>query len=379
MGHQAVYFPERMLGIGAQYYLLIYYGIVTFLSIMLFSQYENYSENRLDSETEHSQVGIMVFTFLMVFFIGLRPVSADYFVDMDTYDVTYNVMMGNDFIYLGGEGSNLLFDSLFGFMASMEIPSMYFFLVIAAIYFICISWACSLLFPNDRLTSILVYLSAFSTYAYATNGIKAGAAAALFLVALAFYQKREWFMVVLFALLSLGFHYSMMVPIAAFLVCLFVKNPRVFLGIWVASFFLSLFHVTFFQELFATIMNEHGAEYLLGGGGYVKEIFGGFRIDFVLYSIVPMVVGVIAIEKKKIESESYVFLLNLYTLINAVWLLCMYSDYTNRIAYLSWMLYPIVLIYPFLNEEWEGPKYKIFQWVAFGHLVFNLVMVFIYW
>ncbi len=368
-----------MLGIGAQYYLYIYYGIVTFLSILLFSQYENFSENRLDSETEHSPVAIMVFTLIMVFFIGLRPVSAEFFVDMDTYDVTYDVLKGNDFVYTGGDGSNLLFDSIFIFMASMGIPSTYFFLVIAAIYFICISLACSLLFPNDRMTSILVYLSAFSTYAYGTNGIKAGAAAALFLVALAFYQRREWLGVVIFALLSLGFHYSMIVPVAAFLVCLIIRNPKIFLIIWVASFFLSLFHITFFQELFATIMNEHGAEYLLGGGGYVKEIFGGFRIDFVVYSIIPMIVGVIAVEKKKIESEGYIFLLNLYTLTNAVWLLCMYSDYTNRIAYLSWMFYPVLLIYPFLNEEWEGPKYKIFQWVVFGHLIFNLIMVFIYW
>lgn len=57
----------------------------------------------------------------------------------------------------------------------------------------------------------------------------------------------------------------------------------------------------------------------------------------------------------------------------------MYSDYTNRIAYLSWFMYPIVLIYPFLNEEWEGPQYKYFQWVAYGHMAFNLFMAFIYW
>ncbi len=122
-----------MLGIGAQYYLYIYYGIVTFLSILLFSQYENFSENRLDSETEHSPVAIMVFTLIMVFFIGLRPVSAEFFVDMDTYDVTYDVLKGNDFVYTGGDGSNLLFDSIFIFMASVGIPSTYFFLVITAI------------------------------------------------------------------------------------------------------------------------------------------------------------------------------------------------------------------------------------------------------
>ena len=115
-------------------------------------------------------------------------------------------------------------------------------------------------------------------------------------------------------------------------------------------------------------------------GGYVKEDFlGGFRIDFVLYSAVPIVLGLIAIEKKFIVSEKYYFLLNLYTLVNALWLLCMYSDFTNRIAYLSWLLLPIVLIYPILNEEWEGAKYKLFQWVAYIHLAFNLFMVLIYW
>ena len=197
------------------------------------------------------------------------------------------------------------------------------------------------------------------------------------------YEKRQWVWSILLLAVSLGFHHAMILPTVAFAACLVVKNPRIYLIFWVLCLFVSLLRINFFQELLARFINEHGAEYLLGSlgaEGYVKEnVMGGFRIDFVLYSIIPMVIGLIALESKKIESKKYVFLLNLYTLTNAVWLLCIYSDFTNRIAYLSWMLYPIVLIYPFLNEEWEGQKYKLFQWAVYGHLAFNLFMELIYW
>ena len=369
-----------MFNLGPEYYSPIYYAVVTLLSILAFIRYGNYSNERSEEAPEEPVLGIALFTILLALFIGLRPVSGIYFVDMATYDEAYGVLKGHDFIYRPGPGSNLLFDSLFGYMASKDIPSTYFFLVIAAIYFIGISWACSLFFPKDKMSSILVYLSAFSTYAYGTNGIKAGAAAAFFLVALALYERRRWIGVIILLLISLGFHHAMILPLVAFVACVVVKNPRIYQVFWVVCFFVALFHITFFQELMAIFIDEQGAGYLLGEGGHVRtDLFGGFRIDFILYSVVPIVVGLIAIEKKRIESERYIFLLNLYTLINAVWLLCMYADFTNRIAYLSWMLFPIVLIYPFLNEDWEGPKYKVFQWVVYGHLVFNLFMVFIYW
>ena len=60
-------------------------------------------------------------------------------------------------------------------------------------------------------------------------------------------------------------------------------------------------------------------------------------------------------------------------------MLCMYANFTNRIAYLSWFLYPIVLIYPYLNEDWGVNKYKIFSMVVFLHLSFTLFMSVIYY
>ena len=77
-------------------------------------------------------------------------------------------------------------------------------------------------------------------------------------------------------------------------------------------------------------------------------------------------------------SGLYKDLLNLYLCTNGVWMLCMYANFTNRIAYLSWFLYPIVLIYPFLNEELGPQRYRQFSKVMLCHLAFTLFMAFIY-
>ena len=369
-----------MFGIAPQYYLPIYYGIVTILSLLVFSQYESYTNDRLTDAPNQRLLGVGLTTALMTLFIGLRPVSDESFVDMANYAALYDMIKGNSFSFISGPEFNFIFDNLLRFFASINLPAAIFFLTIAAIYFIGIAWACAAFFPKDRMAALLVYLSAFSTFAYGTTGIKAGAAASLFLVALAFYQKREWVWVILFAVISAGFHHSMIVPISAFAVCIVIKNPRVYFAFWVVCFFISLFHVTFFQELLGSLINDHDAEYLIGSGRFVKtEFLGGFRLDFVLYSAVPMVLGLVAVGDKRIDSDKYVFLLNLYTLINGLWLLCMYSDFTNRIAYLSWMLLPIVLVYPLLNEDWEGDRYRVFQWIAYAHLAFNLIMELFYW
>lgn len=368
-----------MFNIGAQYYSHIYTWLVVLLSLLVFSRYSSFSQSRLQGGKQQNSWGVILLTLFMVLFVGLRPISGKYFVDMGGYYQQYLTIHG-DFFLFEWDTDNKLFDNYFRFLASIEFPIELFFLSMAAIYFICMALACSSLFPKDKMAAFLVYLGAFSTFSYGTNGMKAGAAASLFLVALAMYENRKWFWTIAFILLSWGFHHSMIVPVAAFVVCLFVKNPKWYFAIWVFCFLCALFHVSAFQTLFAGFTDEHGAGYLLGEEEHIRHnILGGFRIDFIIYSAVPIVLGWIAVFKKRISSSNYLFLLNLYMLVNSVWLLCMYAEFTNRIAYLSWQLLPIVLIYPLLKEEWGSNQYKTFQWVAFGHLSFTLFMNYIYY
>ena len=160
----------------------------------------------------------------------------------------------------------------------------------------------------------------------------------------------------------------MALVIAAYALTLFVKNSKYYFVGWVICLIIAALHISYFQILFAGFTDEHGAEYLLS-----KEN-SGFRLDFILYSAVPIWVGYRMIYKYRIESSMYSFMLNLYLCTNAIWLLCMYSSFTNRISYLSWFMYPIVLLYPFVELKWSDEQPRYLRYVVYGHLAFTLFM-----
>lgn len=368
-----------MLGIAPQYYSHIYIWFIAILSLVVFQRYANYPQSRLFEVGRRPNWNIFLLTLLCSFFVGMRPISRLYFVDMAGYSTDYLLQMGEPFVF-DWTTNNILFDNYLLFLATHNVPQEIFFLSIAFIYFGCMAWACASLFPRDKMAAFLVCLGAFSTFSYGTNGIKAGAAASIFLVAIALYEKRKLLWAIVFAMISLGFHHSMIVPVAALVVCHFVKTPKLFFAFWTFAFVVALFHITFFQQLFAGFADEQGASYLTGTNGYIRNgLLGGFRIDFIIYSVAPIVVGWLGIYKKQIVSREYSFLLNLYLLSNAIWLLCMYAEFTNRIAYLSWFMLPVVLIYPLLNEEWGKTQYQAFRWIAFGHLGFTLIMKYLFY
>lgn len=358
----------------AEYYIYVYILLVAIFTFIAIKPYTVYGMEQISVLEKENILKTALLTVFMVLFIGLRPVSG-VFMDMGGYALAWNSYQYSGFNI---NEENFLFDNLRFFMSSAGFSYTSFFLLIALIYFGCMAWACRELFPQDTLIAFLVCLAAFSTFSFGTNGIKAGSAASIFLVAIAMKDKGKTFLAILFLIISLGFHHSMVLPIASFVVCLFVKKPRLYRYLWIACFIIALLHIKFFQNLFAGFVDDHSAGYLLGEE-IRHETFGGFRIDFILYSAVPIFVGW-WLEKRQIEqSENYSFILNLYTLINAMWLLCMYASYTNRIAYLSWLMYPVVLIYPFLKIKVLPNQYQVFRTVVIAHLCFTLFMEFIYY
>jgi hypothetical protein len=196
------------------------------------------------------------------------------------------------------------------------------------------------------------------------------------LIALA-YRDKKW-VSYLFVALAYGFHHSMQSLVLAYMIVSLIKKPKYYLWVWCGSLLLAMLHITFFQGLFAGFTDEHGAGYLVFDEADEGVYLTGFRLDFVIYSAIPVLLGGYWIFKRGLKSEKYNFLYNIYLLANSVWLLCMYASYTNRIAYLSWQLLPIVLIYPFLNERISPSQYRMGAVVALAHLAFTLFMIFVY-
>ncbi len=199
-----------------------------------------------------------------------------------------------------------------------------FFIFIAVIYFIGTYIACRKFFHNNTLAAYLVFLIAFSTFSYAVNGIKAGAASAIFFYVLLLIKKDHPKISILLAVLSWTFHHSMFVCLAAYFVICFYSRPKWYFLFWVVCLLLSLAHVSYFQNIFVNISDEKGASYLDSNNlaGWGGEI--GFRYDFVLYSMMPILIGWYAIYKKGIISRQYNEILCFYLLVNGLWLcVCM--------------------------------------------------------
>lgn len=362
--------------IPASLYQTLYLSIVTILTIVLYSRYRD-CDGLFDYSHEYSDLKTIFLVLFFVCFIGLRPVSAKYFVDMIDYAQYYSAIYEGEQFRFDVHTNNILFDNLFAWWGSVRLGYTSFFLFIAAIYFGASYLGIRKLFPNHVLVAYLVFLAAFSTFSYSTNGIKAGAASSLFILALGYRDNLK--ICIPLVLISWGFHHSMIMVVAAFVMTLFIKNPKLYFYMWIFCFVMAAAHVTAFAHFFSGFTTEHGAEYLLGDGSN-DGTKGGFRLDFILYSAVPVVVGWYAIFIKKLElSHCYKNLLNLYLCLNGIWMLCMYANFTNRIAYMSWFLYPIVLIYPLLQEQWGENRYKVFNLALLGHLGFTLFMDIVYY
>lgn len=350
----------------------IYLIVVAILTFIAMGQYNQKTiENQARIYTTRYPIALFI-AIVLIIVIGFRP-QTSVFVDMVNYISIYNAFQGESFVF-DFDAENIIFDNIFHYWASNRLGITSFFVLISAIYWGGLLVACKKLFPRDTLLAYVMYLGAFSTFSYGVNGIKAGAAAAVFLIALA-YRERV-FLSLLIALISYGCHHAMQVVVVAYIITFFFKNPKYYLYGWIVCFMMGLLHITFFQEFFGGLTDEQGQMYLINDG---PDEISGFRIDFILYSALPVFLGYRIIKKYNIQSKFYIQIINLYTLVNGVWLLCLYANDINRIAYLSWLMYPFVLLYPFVNLNWSKRQGTYLKYTVFGHLGFTLFMFFIYY
>jgi len=327
--------------------------------------------------TKKSDFGVsLVICTILVLFLGTRPIS-EYFADMPLYYGLYNSWRGS--FSFDVHAVNFLFDNLESFLASVQFDPTLHYVLFAGIYYGGILVACKKLFPGHITFAFLCYCAAFSTFSYCVNGYKAGSAAAFFLIALAYRDNIK--VAIPFALISWGFHHSMQLPIVAFFITYFYHKPGNYLVLWLICAIISILHITTFQEFFAGITDEQGSGYL-DPARRITNVQGvklGFRYDFWIYSAVPVLVGYWVKFKLRLKDDFYDKLLCFYLLTNSVWLLCVYANFTNRIAYLSWFVYPIVLVYPLFNEALGETRTRYIKLTVSLHLAFTLFMSIIYY
>jgi hypothetical protein len=306
---------------------------------------------------------------LLSLFIGFRPVDVG--SDTTQYIQHYFFARGKEF-HFNADVDNLVFDNFFAFLGSCNYDIKVLFTIMSLLYFSGIYVACRKLFPQNQEIAFFSCLVAFSTFSYGTDGIKAGAGASVFLVALA-YREKKWLSILL-SVLSIGIHHSMMVVVYAYIISYFYKKTEAYFYVWLFALFIAVVHISIFQDFFVGYLDEKDKKYFL------RDYFvTGFRPDFIIYSAMPVLVGYIMLFKRNIYDEIYELWLRMYLATNSAWMLCMYASYTNRIAYLSWFMYPIVLLYPYFSIYWREDQLEEGTKVVKCHLWFTIFMVVFYY
>lgn len=357
-----------------QYYYPVYIHIILIWS---FFQYFKCSKMNVLTMLNYKweSTVITLFSILYIIIVGLRPISGKYFGDTANYASSFYAYQDGLFLY-DPDSSEWLFNWLMATCAQVTDVQI-FFLIVEIGYVGLMLWACRRLMPNNLTLAMLFCFGAFSFFSYGTNGIRNGLACSLLLLAFSYINGTTKDKVVagVLSFVAYNIHHSTALPILCMAVSLLYRNTKIIYLFWLGSIFVSAVAGGFVESFFSGLgFDDRLDSYLHSTENGALFSHTGFRWDFLLYSAMPIWLGWYVVIKRKIFNSQYLMLLHTYVLANAFWVMLIRTSYSNRFAYLSWFMYPIVLAYPLLRLPIWKDQGKTVGLILLAHALFTYLM-----
>lgn len=255
------------------------------------------------------------------------------------------------------------------FVAKMTNYVGWFYLT-ATIYVMNYYFCAKRLCKEYSFVLFLMMLCTFQFIGYGSNTIRAGFAASFVILGMSFFRKP----LVMFGIMILAFqfHKSMLLPVFMLLLSYRFKYNKLFLFGWFLAFALSLTMGKYFELILQGFIDDSRAAYLNSAGSEGYKV--GFRWDFLIYSMIPIALGYYYIYKLNFKSEFYQFLWRGYLGANALWILVIRANFTDRFAYLSWFMFPLLIFYPMLTQQLYrdvNEQHKKLTWLIVGQGIYT--------
>lgn len=298
-------------------------------------------------------------TFLTIWF-GFRNYNLHIYGDSYFYAHSYNIIDTSNISGADIDWSSEWLFSLIGITFKiLDISTKHYFTFLAFLYIFSVMWASRLFCPGRPMLAFLFIISSFSFLPFGLNGLRNGIACHLCLLTIALYLDDKRITAGIIAFLILGIHRSVMLPIAAGIAAVTViRNPKTALTIWLASIPVSLIAGNYFSDFIMSIgFDDRMTKYAGGSLRGMNHFSGtGFRWDFLVYSALPVAFYYYVSIWKGLRDGWYNVIATIYMLSNAFWIIVIRAEFSNRFAYLSWFLMPVMLAYPLANMkvvEWQ--------------------------
>lgn len=357
------------------YHTLYLYSVIILTFLSWISIKPDYREIKYGS---NNFPVTLIISLIFALFLGSRPLSNSF---GDTINYGNNFLdIQNGITDISIEEGEWVWTKITSICAQYMNVNEYF-TVIDLGYLGFTLWACKRLTPNNVLVALLFCMGALSFYTYGTNGIRNGLACSIILLYFSYLNgnTKDKIIAAILAFCAYNIHHSTMLPIAMSIISLYViksfKQSYVF---WLLSIIISLIAGDAITEAFATLGFDDRLSYLT----HQDDVFShtGFRFDFLIYSMMPIILGYYVVIKRGIQNKTYLLLLNTYTLTNAFWVMVIRANFSNRFAYLSWFMYPIVLAYPLLKLDiWERNQGIYLKRIMLAQIGFTWFMDTFYW
>lgn len=268
------------------------------------------------------------------FFIKLKSTSLiDFCFQSDGY---------NDILFYG-------FTKLFSILGDWKL-----YLFFCALVYIGGAYFCmKKLFGSLALFSLIVFIISPNFFQFGINVMRNGFAASIFLLSFIYYNRpRLMYFIIFLACLC---HVSMVLPAVLFYIYRNTKTITFSLTIWTFSLILQIVGLSI-GPILSSLFSGTLSSYLSDRTGDVMSQW----IEFITYGASPIITAIYFVHFKQFSDRFYIRCLNVFILIQAIYIQIMDVNYALRFAYLCNFLMPILLIYPLLKRRyWNFQNFTI--------------------
>lgn len=348
------------------------FRIVCFLICLLLSLTYLFSSGCKKLLKQHSWIGPLVLSVFVIWLFGIRILRMDSFMYAWAYRTDLTKTAHFD---LHSEWFWLWIANIFHMLKQ---PANVWLAFISLCYILFTYYVCRRWLWENIMMALLFHFCSLSFLAYGVNTARQGLACAMLLVAFTLWIKDKYrILPCIIFLLAFGTHRSSALPVIAFLMAnTVIKKPSWALIIWFSSIAISLVLGNLFLSFIGEMnFDERVAGYASTTRQTIYHV--GFRWDFLLYGSAPIFYFWYVTVKRKIVDNAYQILAITYILTNAVWIQMIRMPYTDRVAYLSWFMMPLLLAYPSIRIPiWEDQDRKA-GIILLLQLTFSFVMLFV--
>jgi len=196
------------------------------------------------------------------------------------------------------------------------------------------------------------YMSLFTFYNLTTNILRQGFASAFVIFSIVCLIKNKYFKSLILLIIATFFHTSAVIVLPLLIVKKFNYQLKSILIIYVFSAFmmfsgLNSIVLNIFQLVDSTIIGSSIVSYSQES---IIERYGPTnRFDFFIFNTFWLVLGLLAYKYLINKDAIYKLIISFYAILTSIFMILGFIAYSDRIAAYSWILIPLVLVYPVDN------------------------------